>query len=231
MLNLTVRAAILFLALFVMTRFLGKRQIGQLQPYEFVLTLIVANLATVPTSDLSTPLVWGLLPILVLLVTCLFLSVLSMKSERARKVICGRPEVLIDRGAIRPDALSRVRYTLADLTEQLRTKDVFDLSTVRYAILETDGEMSVIPVAASRAVTPEDLHLSCREDELPLTVIADGKIKQENLTQLSEKHLTDLLKKHGIARVGDVFLMTYDGKHVFMQTTEGTVILCDYFSG
>ena len=220
MANIIVRTLLLFFSLLVMLRLMGKRQIAQLQPYEFALMLISSNLVTIPMSDLDTPVLWGILPIYVLLVTGLLLSIISLKSTFLRGVICGKPRMLIERGIIKEDALKAVRYTLNDLLEQQRSTDVFDISEVYYAYLETNGEISVILKEQYRTAEIRDLNISSRQEEAQIALIMDGKILKENLVFVGKDGiwLKSKLKKAGFENVKDVLLLTYDGTRLFVHT-------------
>lgn len=217
--NVILRTVILFIALLIMLRLLGKRQIGQLQPYEFALTLIAADLATTPMSDINTPLLWGIIPIYVLLAIGLLLSLVSLKSVTARKIICGKPRMLIERGVISEKALASVRYTVNDLLEQLRGKDIFDISQVYYAILETNGEITVIPKSNFRPCTPEDFSLSPLQEDLTLALIMDGKIQKTNMdcAKITEKKLLKAVKSLGFSSLDEILLLTYDGTKIYIH--------------
>lgn len=214
MLNLILRTVFLFAGLLWMMRLMGKRQIGQLQPYEFVLTLIAADLITTPMQNLNFPLLWGIIPVYTLLSCGLLLSMLSLKSEKIRRLVCGKPRILIDKGEILFDSLGKVRYTIHDLTEQLRTKDVFDISQVYYAILETNGQLSVILRQDASPLTPAALSGDCAQEELTLALIVDGKYQMNNLDQLkiTRKEVERYLHGQHIEKIGQVLLLTYDGR-------------------
>ena len=199
---------------------MGKRQIGQLQPYEFSLTLIAADLVTSPISDINTPLLWGIIPIYVLLLFGLILSFISLKSNLARKFICGSPRVLIDNGIILEESLHAVRYTLSDLLEQLRSKDIFDISKVHYAILETNGQISVILKENNRTVTIEDMRITSQQEEPCTVLVLDGKISKENLdvAGITEKQLKKWIKSFGFSSEKDVFLLTFDKSKVYAHS-------------
>jgi uncharacterized membrane protein YcaP (DUF421 family) len=214
--NIILRTVVLFVALLAMLRLMGKRQIGQLQPYEFTVMLISSNLVTVPMSDLATPLSWGIIPIYVLLFLGLVLSEISLKSTFLRKIICSTPKVLIDRGIILEQALKDVRYTLNDLLEQLRSNDVFDISDVYYAILETNGEISVILKSQKRTVQPMDLNFKPKQDELNIALIMDGKVQKENLKYI-KKDMFWLKSKTGQADFDKILLAVYDGSHLYIH--------------
>ena len=212
MANVIFRTLVLFLALLLMLRLMGKRQIGQLQPYEFALTLIAADLVTTPMANLNTPLLWGILPIYVLLLVGLLLSLLSLSSARARRWICGKPRVLIDQGLIMKASLRAVRYTLNDLLEQLRAQGIFDPGQVYYAILETNGEISVIKKADVREVNAGDFQLSGPQDHPPVALVMDGRVLENNLTVLKRSRgwLDKMIRKSGFQSEKELLLLLCD---------------------
>jgi uncharacterized membrane protein YcaP (DUF421 family) len=212
LLILPVRAAILYLLVVLIVRIMGKHQIGQLQPYELVITILISELAAVPMQDTDIPLINGIIPILTLLFIQISLSFLSLKSETARRIICGGPSILIENGRIVEKELTRLRYSLNDLLEQLRLKSLPNISDVEYAILETSGKLSVIPKSQKRPVNPEDLNIKTPYEGLPLTLIIDGILKKDNLTRanLNENWLLTELGKVGLTSWKQVFLATLD---------------------
>ncbi|MDD3164495.1 MAG: DUF421 domain-containing protein, partial [Oscillospiraceae bacterium] len=151
-----IRTLILYPVLILVIRLMGKRQIGQLEPAEFVVTMLLADLAAVPMQDPGIPLIAGLVPILIVLSLELSLSVLSLRSIRFRKFFCGKPVILMENGVILQGSLRRTRVTVDELIEHLRQKDVTDLSTVQYAILETDGCLSVLLYPKEKPASAKD---------------------------------------------------------------------------
>jgi uncharacterized membrane protein YcaP (DUF421 family) len=196
----------------LIVRIMGKHQIGQLQPYELVITILISELAAVPMQDTDIPLINGIIPILTLLFIQITLSFLSMKSETARRIICGGPSILIENGKIIQKELARLRYNINDLLEQLRLKDFPNISDVEYAILETSGKLSVIPKSQKRPVNPEDLQIDTPYEGLPVTLIVDGVLKRENLkaVKLDEKWLLNELDKFGLRSWQQVLLASLD---------------------
>ena len=223
MANIIMRTLILFIALLIMMRLMGKRQIGQLQPYEFALTLIAADLATTPMSDINTPLLWGILPIYVLLIAGVALSLLSLKSVKMRRLICGKPRMLIERGVILEDSLRAVRYTINDLLEQLRSKDIFDVAQVYYAVLETNGEISIIQKSAFRRMVrrdhPQHDVRRQRHGRPFCRAVMDGTIQKENLVfiQKSEQWLKKNIEKAGFRNEKEILLLTYDKEKFYIH--------------
>ena len=194
-----LRTIFLYLILIMSVRLMGKRQIGQMEASEFVVTMLVANLASIPMQDPAIPLYTGLIPILTILGAELVLSGLILYSVRLRRFICGKPVILIDNGKILQNNLRRTRVTLDELIGHLREKDVMDIRTVQYAILETDGSLSVF-------CYPQKGELS-----LPVTIIEDGFFSRENLKKsgLDEIWLADILQEKDAA-IHNTFLLTVD---------------------
>lgn len=208
-----LRTVILYILLIVSIRTMGKRQIGELGPAEFVVTMLLANIAAIPMQDTEIPLLSGVIPILTILGMELIFSVMTMASVRWRRILCGKPVILIADGKIQQKNLRATRVSLDELTEHLRGKDIFDLSTVKYAILETGGELSVIPYAKYAPAPAKATLTKVNDQELPYTVISEGKVLNTNLELLgkTEAWLRQWLKSQG-CRVADVFLMTVDRK-------------------
>lgn len=176
-----IRTFVLYIVLILTVRLMGKRQIGEMEPAEFVVTMLIANLAAIPMQDSNIPLYSGLLPILIVLGLELIIAVLSMRYIPFRHLFCGKPVILIDRGKILSQNLRRTRVTLDELTEHLREKDIFDLSTIKYAILETNGEISTLLYAANKPAPAKSVGIPVADGELPFTIISDGKLLPENL--------------------------------------------------
>ena len=206
-----IRAAFLYLVLILSVRLMGKRQIGQMEASEFVVTMLVANLASIPMQDGGIPLYSGLVPILVVLGMELTLSGLILRSVPLRRFFCGKPMILIDNGKILMENLRRTRVTLDELTGHLRQKDILDIRAVQFAILETDGSLSVFPFPGDRPATARESGIPTGKQYLPITVVEDGYLSQENLRKAgkSAKWLEEILRKHRAARK-DVLLLTVD---------------------
>lgn len=152
MITLLIRTAIVYFTLFIVIRLMGKRQISDMQPFDLVITLLIADVASVPISDGAIPLFYGVIPILTLYILHKLVAFLSLKSGRVRDLVCGKPVIIIEKGVVIESAMRAADYTLDDLTEQLRLKDVFSLSQVEYGILETNGSLSVLPKAQQPAM-------------------------------------------------------------------------------
>ena len=206
-----LRTIFLYLVLIFSIRLMGKRQIGQMEASEFVVTMLVANLAAIPMQDGAIPLYSGLVPILTVLGTELVLSGLIMRSVLMRRFFCGKPVILIDNGKIVQENLRRTRVTLDELTGHLREKDVLDLRSVQYAILETDGNLSVFPYPKDRPATAKDAGIHPKKQYLPVTIIEDGFFSGDNLKKAGkdEAWLRRVLEEQG-AEVRDTLLLTVD---------------------
>lgn len=207
-----IRTIILFAVVVIGLRLMGKRQIGQLQPYELVIVIMLSALAAIPMENTGVPLVNGLFPIFTLLVAQVALSYVSLKSERARGVICGTPSVLIENGKIIEKELARIRYNINDLLEQLRAKNVPNIADVEFAILETSGKLSVIPKSQKRPIVPADMNLPTTYEGLPITLIIDGYLFNKNLakTNLNEEWLKSELQKFGVNSFKEVLFASLD---------------------
>lgn len=206
------RTLILFSLVVVVMRIMGKRQIGELQPFELVVAIMISELAAVPMADIEIPLLDGIIPILTLLFAQVFLAYLSLISNKARTIICGRPSILIEKGTIIESELRRLRININDLLEQLRVKNYANIRDVDYAILETNGQMSIIPKGASQTINRKDLGLSASDPGLPLTIIIDGMVVKHNLQllKLTEKELLEKLKEQGVASLQQIFFASID---------------------
>jgi len=206
-----VRTTVVYLVLIAAVRLMGKRQIGQLEASEFVVTMLAANLATLPIEDPDFPLSTGLASILTVLALELVLSMVSMRSVWLRKLLCGKPVILIENGKILRENLRRTRVHLDELTEHLRQREVLDITTVRYAILETDGSLSVFLWAGERPATAKEAGIKAREELLPVTIVSDGMLLKENLPVVGkDRNWVDKVLKQRGATVRDTLLLTVD---------------------
>ena len=211
MLTSYLRTILLYLVLLGAIRLLGKRQIGQMEASEFVVAMLVADLAAIPMQDVAIPLYTGLVPILTVLGAELILAGLCLRSVRFRRLLCGKPVILIENGRILQNNLRRTRVTIDELTGHLREKDVLDVQTVQYAILETNGNLSVFPYPAEVAPSAKDLDIHPKDRYLPITIISDGHLMDENLA-LSGRDGDWLRKTLGDYRatVAGTWLLTVD---------------------
>ena len=211
-----IRAIILYIVVLVIMRLMGKREIGQLQPFELAIAIMIADLAAVPMSELGIPLTNGIIPILALLVMYMIISALNMKSINFRKVISGQPSLLIYRGKIDEKVLRRERITINELQERLRGENIFNLSDVEYAILETNGQVTVIQKPEKRNLMPQDLNVTPEYEGIPYDLVVDGKIMTENLKAIGRDKvwLEKQLKKFD-AKPNNTLIATMDGKGQF----------------
>ncbi len=207
-----IRAILLYCVLILVIRLLGKRQIGQLEPSELVVAMLVADLAAIPMQDEGIPLLSGIVPIFTVLGTELVFSHLSLKSIPVRKILCGKPVILIENGNILQKALRKTRITLDELMGHLRQKDILDLKTVQYAILETNGSLSVFPYPKERPASAKEAGVPVKKQHLPLTVISDGRLLRENLQKSGKDELwLQKVLQQKDATVESTWLLTVDG--------------------
>ena len=206
-----LRTMILYLVLIASVRLMGKRQVGQMEPSEFVVTMLVANLASIPMQDEGIPLFSGVIPILTVLGAELVLSVASMGSIRLRRILCGKPVILMENGRILQENLRKTRITLDELTGHLRLKDVLDLNTVQFAILETNGDISVFLYPSHRPASAREAGIQAGKQALPVTIIDDGRLLKKNLpiAQKDENWVKRVLNAHN-STLEDTFLLTVD---------------------
>ncbi|MDF9408457.1 MAG: hypothetical protein A4E52_01414 [Pelotomaculum sp. PtaB.Bin013] len=207
-----IRTLILFTVVVIGLRLMGKRQIGQLQPYELVIVIMLSALAAIPMENTGVPLASGLFPIFTLIVAQVALSYVALKSERARGIICGTPSVLIENGKIVEQELYRLRYNINDLLEQLRSKDTPNIADVEFAILETSGKLNVIPKSQKRPVVPADMNLPTAYEGMPVTLIIDGYVFHKNLAKinLDADWLKSELKNFGVNNLKEVLFASLD---------------------
>lgn len=213
MMTAFARAFILYFLIMIGLRLMGKRQIGELEPSELVLTMMISDLATVPMQDFGIPLLAGVVPILTLLSLSLLLSQLSLHYLRLRALICGTPAILIEKGRICQTAMRKNRYTLDELLEELREQGYSKIADVKYAVLENSGQLSVFPWTAQQPPTAQQLGLDLQDDvTLPTVLINDGRLLKQNLKACGrdEQWLKKQLSREKAASHREVFLMTLD---------------------
>lgn len=216
------RTIVLYLVLILVVRLMGKRQIGEMEPAEFVVTMLVANLASIPMQDGGIPLFSGLVPILTVLGLELVLSWATLRSLAFRKVLCGKPVILIENGRILQSRLRQTRITLDELMGHLRQKDVLNPQQVQYAILETNGTLSVFPYPEHRPPSAKEAGVKVKPARLPVTLIEDGVLLKENLSRSGkdEAWVEETLGQYE-ARVEDTFLLALLGQQVLYIGKEG----------
>lgn len=217
-----IRSIIIYIFVLVVMRLMGKREIGQLQPFELAISIMIADLASIPMTDPGIPISNGIIPILGLLIMHLIISVINMKSIKGREIICGRPSILIYRGKIDEKALKRERFTINELEERLRGNNIVNLGDVEYAILETSGQVTVIQKPEKRNTIPEDFNIRPDYEGIPYDLVIDGKIMYENLKVIGKdyKWLKKQVEKFNI-KPEEALVVTYDGKQqIFCQKKE-----------
>lgn len=210
------RTIFIYIIVLIVMRLMGKREIGQLQPFELAISIMIADLATIPMADNGIPITNGIIPILGLLVMHLTISVLNLKSVKIRGIICGRPTILIYRGRIDEKNLKKERFTINELQERLRGQNVFNIGDVEYAILETSGQITVIPKPNKRTTIPEDFNIMPEYEGISYDLVVDGKIMKENLIKLEKDYnwLEQETEKFGI-KPEEALVITVDGKGNF----------------
>ncbi|MEG1581878.1 MAG: DUF421 domain-containing protein [Clostridia bacterium] len=236
MLNMFIRASIIYVFVLIVIRLMGKRQIGEMQPFEFVITLIIADLACIPMAELAVPLSHGIVPIIVLLILHFFICLIGRKSMKARYIISGRPAILVTPTGINYNELIKLNMNLDDLIESLRNCGVFSIDEVSYAILETNGKMCIIKKAEVLPVSRSDLGIKPLSASLPVTLVMDGRVLRENLelTGVDNKFIEKCLKKTGDNKVKQIMLLTIDnnGKVFYQPKTKPYITFTlDSYSG
>ena len=213
------RAIVLYIVVLVVMRLMGKREIGQLQPFELAISIMIADLASIPMTEIGIPIFNGIIPICGLLAMHLLISVINLKSLKAREVICGKPSILIYRGKINEENLKKERFTINELEERLRGNNIFNLGDVEYAILETSGQVTVIPKPEKRNTIPEDFNIVPEYEGIPYDLVIDGKIMSQNLKEIGKNYnwLKKQTDKFNI-KPEDAHIVTLDGKgQIFCQ--------------
>lgn len=217
------RSIVLYIIVLVVMRLMGKREIGQLQPFELAIAIMIADLASIPMTEIGIPISNGIVPILGLLLMHLIISVINLKSVKAREIICGKPSILIYRGRIDEKVLRKERFTVNELQERLRSSNVVNISDVEYAILETSGQVTVIQKPNKRNTIPEDFNIMPEYEGIPYDLVVDGKIMEDNLQKLG-KDYNWLKKEVNKFKINpqDALLVTIDGRgQIFCQEKGG----------
>ncbi len=210
-----IRTVVIYAVVVAVYRFMGKRQIGELQPGELVLAIMLSDLATAPISSVNTPLIIGIFPVITLMTVEILISYFSQKSVKFRKIISGSPSIVIENGKINIKELTSLRFSIDDLFEQLRSNGYMTVSDVAFAILETNGQLSVIPSCHATPVTLNDLNIS-KSVTMPRNIIKDGELDENNLRSIGrdKNWLHKLLKSHNTS-IEKVFILTTDGQDSF----------------
>lgn len=216
------RAILLYILVLIVMRLMGKREIGQLQPFELAISIMIADLASIPMTDTGVPITNGIIPILGLLLMHLVISMINMKSIKAREIICGKPTILVYRGKINENALKKERFTINELQERLRGSNIFNLGDVEYAILETSGQVTVIQKPEKRTTIPEDFNIIPEYEGIPYDLVVDGQIMYNNLKVIgkNEEWLRKQVEKFKM-KPEEALVVTIDGKEqIFCQKKE-----------
>ena len=210
------RAIVLYILVLVVMRLMGKREIGQLQPFELAISIMIADLATLPMAETGVPISNGIIPILGLLVMHLIISMINMKSTKAREIICGKPSILIFRGKVDEKVLRKERFTINELEERLRDNNIFNIGDVEYAVLETSGQVTVIPKPNKRPTIPEDFNIEPKYEGIPYDLVVDGKVMYNNLEKLGKNYvwLQKQTEKFGI-KPEEALIVTIEGDNQF----------------
>ena len=223
MLIVFFRSIVLYIIVLIVMRLMGKREIGQLQPFELAISIMIADLAAVPMAETGIPITNGIIPILGLLVMHLLISIINLKSMKIREILCGKPSILIYRGKIDEKVLKKERFTLNELQERLRGNNVVNIADVEYAILETSGQVTVIQKPDKRTTIPKDFNITPEYEGIPYDLVIDGKVIDQNLEKIGkdykwlEKQLVPFKMK-----AKEALVVTIDGKgQIFCQKKEG----------
>lgn len=206
-----IRAIILYILIIFCVRLMGKRQLGELQPSELVITIMLSNIATLPIQDINLPMLMGAIPILTLVSLDVIISAVCLKSRTVRRWVCGSPKIIIKDGVINQKVMKELRFSIDDLMESLRTCNVFDISEVQYAIVETTGNINVYQKFENQNCTPEILNIIGESKNPPQLIVDDGKIIHHSLKLIgfSDSWLQEVLKSKKVKQE-DIFLMTAD---------------------
>lgn len=224
MLTIVIRSIIIYLIVLLVFRLMGKRQLGQMQPFELVLTLIIADLATIPMAEVSVPVLHGIVPLLTLVVLHFILTIISRNSTLFSKIISGKPVILINPKGIDYKAMKKLSLSTDDIFEALRGCGYFNISQVQYAIMETNGKISVMPKADFAPATNSDLKLEAQDSFIPIVLISEGKIIKENaaLTDLNEQEILAIVKENGGGSIKGCLLLTIDqAGQCYIQMNKG----------
>lgn len=212
-----IRTIILYTVVVACMRIMGKRQIGEFQPYELVITIMISELASLPMQDTRIPLIHGIIPIVSLLIIQVVISIIELKFEKSRSIICGKPSFLVKEGKIDIQELKNQRFNINELLEELRLQGYYNLEDIQYAILETNGQLSVIQKTDQTPVTKQDMNIKCKQDALPIALVMDGKINYDNLNFINRdiKWLNQKLKDNHIDSAEKLFIAILDSKNKF----------------
>lgn len=217
MLIVAIRTFVLYIIVLIAVRIMGKSELSKMSPFQLVIVFMIAELAAMPIDDPTTSLINGVMAIFTLMLLQVLISFLSIKSEKFKNLVSGKPSILIEKGKLNIKELSKLRITSTDLLEQLRLENCPSLSNVEYAIMESNGQLTVIPKAEKKPLTPKDMGLTVNEGLLPMIVISDGTLYVKNLlvAGINEEMFRQKLAGSGISSYENIFLAFYDENKVF----------------
>ncbi len=225
MLTIILRSIIIYLIVLFVFRIMGKRQLGQMQPFELVLTLIIADLATIPMAEISVPVLHGIVPLFTLVILHFLLTLLTRLSTTLSAVVSGKPVILINPRGIDYKAMKKLSISIDDIFEAMRGLGYFSLEQVEYAIMETNGKISILPKAELAPATNQSVGAQVEKAVIPINIISEGKILKENLAlaNVDEAFVEKFLKTNiGKAKIKDVLVMTLDDNGaVYLQLKQG----------
>lgn len=225
MLTIIIRSIIIYLIVLFLFRIMGKRQLGQMQPFELVLTLIIADLATIPMAEVGVPVLHGIIPLFTLVILHFLLTMLTRSSTTMAAVVSGKPVIVINADGIDYKAMKKLSITVDDILEAMRGLGYFSLDQVEFAIMETNGKLSVLPKAEYAPATNESVKAKVEKSVIPVNLVCEGKIMKENLSiaMVDEKFVLNFLKeKNPHAKLKDVLVMTFDKNgQVYLQYKTG----------
>lgn len=209
LLIIIIRAVLLYLLIVISLRLMGKKQLAQLQPSELVTTILISNIATLSLEDSAVPMIYGILPILVIVCVDVFMSYVLLKSNRIRRLVTGTPQIIISGGVVDKQIMKHLRYSVDELMEAMRESGIFDISEVQYAIVETTGKINFYQKSCYRTATAGDINCSAPNCDPPILLIKDGEINKPALQHFGKtgKEVEAMVGKIGY-RVNEIFIMT-----------------------
>lgn len=222
--TLICRSIILYVLILFLIRIMGKRQIGEMQPFELVITLVIADLATIPMAETALPLIQGVIPLFTLVCIHYLICLLSRKSVTFRRLFSGKPIILLDSDGINYENMRKVNMNFNDLLEGLHSAGYFNLEELLYVILQTNGTMTVVNRAPYAPLTAEDLQIKKEQATLPMIIVSKGKIMNENLkiANIDEQFLLKNIEKAGIKSLKDILILTFDNNgKIYVQPRKG----------
>lgn len=221
MLVVFIRVLIIYITVLVFLRLMGKRQIGEMQPYEVVITLIIADLATLPMSDSNIPLLHGILPLAILVLLHYLITLLTRKNAKIRRIVSGQPIVVISPNGLEYKAFKSLNITIDDISEMLRQNGYYSFEQILYAIIETNGKISIVPKSNNAPATAQDVGVNNPPAKIPSIIVSDGKMMKSQMkeVQIDVKKLNKILNHLKVNSVKDLIILSLDedGK-IYYQT-------------